>query len=203
MKNVTNKKNLREAAEKSIAGMITIMLCTVMIVSARAIERLLMKVRAEQLPQNEYQWISFGIAILLLIVGLIIGVFSTALYKARKPGGRFLKRELILQRIKTRSDSERVFDESRKLILEIFSRLNIREMTGEQAYRIFEKLDSQSLEELRQTQKDLLDGEEQIRAQIIERVCADSDVSNEQKIKLRETLKEALSDLTLSELETV
>lgn len=194
-KNVTNK-NLREAAEKSVAGMITMVLCAIMIVAGWAIEQLLMKVRENQ---KEVVWMTVAIIVLFLIVGLIVGVFSTALYIARKLGGNFLQRKLIMQRIRTRSDSEREFDEKRKLILEILSRLNVREMRGEEFSRILERLDSQSIEELNQTQKDLLEGEEQIRAQIIREICRERDVSAKQK----EKLKENLSGLTLSELEVV
>lgn len=108
-----------------------------------------------------------------------------------------MTKQLIVGRAQISNHAEDEYQKENELRLRIFSRLSMREMTGEDVYKIMQELLSQRLSELEDTLNDLMSGEEEVRSKLFERISKERDLSEEQKEKTAEFLK----PLNLSELE--
>lgn len=72
------------------------------------------------------------------------------------------KKNLMLEKAGLRDEIGYEYKRANELRLEIFLKLSMREMTGEEAYKIMEALFSQNLGDLQETMHSLLSGEKEI-----------------------------------------
>lgn len=108
-----------------------------------------------------------------------------------------MRRKMIVERARISNQAEHEKKKENDLRLEIFSRLSMREMTGNDAYKIMQELFSQGISELEDTLSDLISGEEEVRNKLFKRICKTRDLSDEERSKTQEFLE----TLNLSGLE--
>lgn len=108
-----------------------------------------------------------------------------------------MRRKMIVERARISNQAEHEKKKENDLRLEILSRLSMREMTGNDAYKIMQELFSQSIGELEDTLSDLMSGEEEVRNKLFKRICKTRDLSDEERSKTQEFLE----TLNLSGLE--